>query len=69
MQSIKLRKVAGHRYDAHSFKTYEAYRDGEYVGYLAQDLGQRWEVVDAGFNLVSRHTTIKAAVRVAGKAL
>lgn len=69
MQSIKLQKVPGERYDAHSFKRYEAYRNGELVGTVAQDLWNKWEVVNADFKRVSHHTTIKAAVRVARKAL
>jgi hypothetical protein len=35
MQSIELQKVLGERYDARSFKTYDAHRNGEYVGYIA----------------------------------
>lgn len=69
MQSIKLQKVPGERYDARSFKRYDAYRDGRQVGYIAQDLYNKWEVVDDNFNRVSQHTTIKAAARVAGKVL
>jgi hypothetical protein len=69
MHSITLSKVPGVPYTAHSFKTYEAHRNGECVGYLAQDCGSRWEVVDRNFNLISKHTTIKAAVRVARKVL
>ena len=69
MQSIKLQKVPGERYDARSFKRYEAYRDGRQVGIIAQDLWNKWEVVDTNFNRVSHHTTIKAAMRVARKAL
>lgn len=69
MHSITLSKVAGVRYTAHSFKTYEAHRNGEYVGYVAQDYSSKWEVVDRNFNLISKHTTIKAAVRVARKVL
>lgn len=69
MQSIKLQKVPGERYDARSFKRYEAYRDGCLVGVVAQDLYNKWEVVDANFNRISHHTTVKAAARVAEKVL
>jgi ABC-type tungstate transport system permease subunit len=69
MQNITLSKIAGERYDAHSFKAYEARRNGEIVGTIAQDLWNKWEVVDTNFNRVSQHTTIKAAVRVAGRVL
>lgn len=69
MQHITLHKRPGESYKAHSFKCYDAHHNGEYVGYIAQDLGNKWEVVDRDFKPVSRHTTIKAAVRVAGKAL
>lgn len=69
MKSIKLQKVPGERYDARSFKRYEAFRNGEVIGTVAQDLGGRWEVITPNFNLVSSHTTIKAAARVAGKVL
>jgi hypothetical protein len=69
MQHITLQKIAGERYDSRSFKCYEAHRNGEVVGTVAQDLGGKWEVVTPDFQLVSRHTTIKAAVRVAGRVL
>jgi hypothetical protein len=69
MQNITLQKIAGERYDRLSFKTYEARRSGEVVGTVAQDLGGKWEVVTADFHLISRHSTIKAAVRVAARAL
>lgn len=69
MNLITLSKIAGESYKPNSFKSYEAHRNGEYVGYVAQDLGNKWEVVDANYNLISRHTTIKAAVRVAGRVL
>jgi hypothetical protein len=69
MQHITLSKIAGESYKAHSFKAYEARRNGEVVGTIAQNLWNKWEVVDANFNRVSHHTTIKAAVRVAGRVL
>jgi hypothetical protein len=69
MQNITLSKIAGESYKPYSFKAYEARRNGEVVGTVAQDLGGKWEVVTADFNLVSKHTTIKAAVRVAGRVL
>ncbi len=69
MQNITLSKIAGESYKPHSFKMYEARRNGEVVGTIAQDLWNKWEVVDTNFNRVSHHTTIKAAVRVAGRVL
>lgn len=69
MNGITLSKIAGESYKPHSFKMYEARRNGEVVGTVAQDLGYKWEVVTPGFQLLSRHTTIKAAVRVAGRVL
>jgi hypothetical protein len=69
MKSITLHKIAGERYDAHSFKVYEARRDGQPVGTVALNLWNKWEVVSADFQMVSQHTTIKAAVRVAAGAL
>ena len=69
MQNITLSKIAGESYKPHSFKMYEARRNGEVVGMVAQDLGYKWEVVTADFRLVSRHSTIKAAARVAARAL
>jgi hypothetical protein len=69
MQNITLQKIAGERYDRLSFKSYEARRGGEVVGTVAQDYSGKWEVVTANFILVSRHSTIKAAVRVAGRVL
>ncbi len=69
MQNITLSKIAGESYKPHSFKMYEACRNGEVVGTVAQDLGYKWEVVTADFNLVSKHTTIKAAARVAARVL
>ena len=69
MQNITLSKIAGESYGKGRFKVYEARRNGEYVGYIAQDLWNKWEVVDANFNRISHYTTIKAAVRVAGRVL
>ncbi len=69
MQNITLSKIAGESYKPYSFKAYEARRNGEVVGTVAQNLWNKWEVVDANFNPVSQHTTIKAAVRVAGRVL
>ncbi len=69
MQNITLSKIAGASYKAHSFKMYEARRNGEVVGTVAQNLWNKWEVVTTDFRLVSQHTTIKAAVRVAAGAL
>jgi hypothetical protein len=69
MQHITLSKIAGESYKPYSFKTYEARRNGEVVGSVAQDYSGKWEVVTLDFNLISTHTTIKAAVRVAGRVL
>jgi hypothetical protein len=69
MQNITLSKISGESYKPHSFKTYEARRNGEVVGTVAQDFGGKWEVVTSDFKLVSKHTTIKAAVRIAGRVL
>lgn len=69
MQSITLQKIPGERYDERSYKTYEAYRNGQHVGYVAQTLCYDWEVADRYMVPVSRHTTIKAAARVARKVL
>jgi hypothetical protein len=69
VQNITLSKITGASYKPHSFKMYEARRNGEVVGTVAQNLWNKWEVVDANFNRVSHHTTIKAAVRVAGRVL
>lgn len=69
MKHITLNKIAGESYSPHAFKMYEATRNGEVVGTVAQDPGGKWEVVTADFNLVSTHTTIKAAARVAGRVL
>lgn len=69
MHSIKLRKVEGGHYTPKGYKTYEAYKGGQHVGYVTQDFRYRWEVTDPYMVPVSRHTTIKAAARVAGRVL
>lgn len=69
MQHITLHKIPGESYKAHSFKTYEARKGGAVVGTVSFNLWNRWEVVTPDFQLVSQHTTIKAAVRVAAGAL
>ncbi len=61
-----------HKQDGASYRTpvkaYDLMRGAEVVGCL-QTWGTVWEVFDSAFNLVSKHSTIKAAVRVAGRAL
>ena len=69
MNNITLNKVAGASYRTHAFKVYEARRNGELVGTVESDFGLGWNVKDAELNQVSRHSTIKAAVRVAARAL
>ena len=69
MQNITLNKIAGASYRTHAFKVYEARRNGELVGTVESDYGLGWNVKDASLNQISRHSTIKAAVRVAGRAL
>ena len=69
MQHITLQKVPGERYDAHSFKTYALTRNGVNVGTVEQNHRQRWEVLNTNGGRISVHTTIKAAVRVAARAL
>jgi hypothetical protein len=69
MKSITLHKISGERYDAHSFKRYEARRDGQPVGTVALNLWNKWEIVTPDFQTVSQHSTIKAAARVAAGAL
>ncbi len=69
MQNITLSKISGESYKRNSFKVYEARRDGEMVGTIIQDFGGKWEVVTPNFECISLHTTIKAAVRVAGRVL
>ncbi len=65
--TITLHKQDGASYRS-PIKAYDLERNGVIVGTL-QTWGTVWEVLDATFNLVSKHTTIKAAVRVAGRAL
>ena len=69
MNNITLNKIAGASYRTHAFKVYEARRNGELIGMVESDYGMGWNVKDASFNQVSRHSTIKAAVRVAARAL
>ena len=65
--TITLHKQDGANYRS-PVKAYDLARNGVTVGTL-QTWGTVWEVFDATFNLVSKHTTIKAAVRVAARAL
>ena len=67
MQHIIVRKQAGVNY-RRPIKCYDVTRDGEVVGTL-QTWGKTWQVLDARLNEVASHTTIKAAVRVAGRVL
>ena len=67
MHSIILRKQDGASYRS-PLKVYDVTRNGEVVG-TVQTWGVTWEVFDAAFNRVAKHTTIKAAVRVAGRVL
>ncbi len=69
MKSITLHKIAGERYDRHSFKRYEARRDGQPVGTVALNLWNKWEVVSADYQMISQHSTIKAAARIAAGVL
>ena len=65
--TITLHKQDGANYHR-PIKAYDLMRGAEVVGTL-QTWGTVWEVLDAALNCVSKHTTIKAAVRVAGRAL
>lgn len=67
MQSITVRKQSGTNY-RRPIKAYDIVRGAEVVGTL-QTWGVTWEVFDRYLNRVAKHTTIKAAVRVAGKVL
>lgn len=67
MQNITVRKQQGVNY-RRPIKVYDVTRNGEVVGTL-QTWGVTWQVFDAGFKQVASHTTIKAAVRVAGRVL
>lgn len=69
MQNITLHKQPGENYDRCPFKVYDARRNGEVVGTVGQDLWGKWSVLTADYTLVSRHTTIKAAARVAARVL
>ena len=65
--TITLHKQDGANYRS-PIKAYNLERNGVTVGTL-QTWGTGWEVLDTFFNKVSSHTTIKAAVRVAARAL
>ena len=67
MQFITVRKQPGANY-RRPVKAYDVTRNGEVVGTL-QTWGKTWQVLDAYLNEVANHTTIKAAVRVAGRVL
>lgn len=67
MQNIIVRKQQGANYKR-PIKVYDLERNGEVVGTL-QTWGRGWDVFDAVLNKVASHTTIKAAVRVAGRVL
>lgn len=67
MQNITIRKQSGARYNR-TVKAYDLERGGVTVGTL-QTWGTSWDVLDAAMNQVSSHTTIKAAARVASRAL
>ena len=67
MHNITLRKQDGFS-PRNPLKGYDVLRNGEVVGALTT-WGGAWEVFDAALVRVAKHTTIKAAVRVAGKVL
>lgn len=67
MQNITIRKQEGATY-RRPIKAYDIVRGAEVVGTL-QTWGRTWQVLDAVLNEVASHTTIKAAVRSAGKVL
>lgn len=69
MQFITLRKQADGKYRRFDFKVYDVVKGGEVVGTIESDWGKGWNVKDAFLNKLSYHTTIKAAVRVAGKVM
>lgn len=69
MQNITLSKQPGESYGKGRFKVYDAKRNGEVVGTVGQDLWGKWSVLTTDYALVSRHTTIKAAARVAARVL
>ncbi len=67
MKNITIRKQPGTSY-ARPVKSYDLERNGVTVGTL-QTWGTSWDVLDDAMNQVSSHSTIKAAVRVASRAL
>lgn len=67
MQNITVRKQEGTNYRC-PIKVYDVTRNGQVVGTL-QTWGRTWQVLDPYLNQVASHTTIKAAVRVAGRVL
>ena len=67
MQNITVCKQDGANY-RRPLKAYDLTRNGEVVG-TVQTWGVTWEVFDRYLNRVASHTTIKAAVRVAGRVL
>ena len=64
---LTIRKTEGFS-SRNPIKVYDLERDGVSVGTL-QTWGREWDVFDAVLNKVASHTTIKAAVRVAGRVL
>ena len=67
MQFITVRKSESFNVKS-PIKVYDLERNGVAVGTL-QTWGRTWQVLDAYLNEVASHTTIKAAVRSAGKIL
>ena len=67
MQNITIQKQPGSSYHG-PLKAYDVTRNGKQVGTL-QTWGTVWEVYDINLCQVAKHTTIKAAVRVAGRVL
>ena len=67
MQNITIQKQLGSSYHG-PLKAYDVTRDGKQIGTL-QTWGTVWEVYDVDLSCVAKHTTIKAAVRVAGRVL
>ncbi len=67
MHHTTIRKQPGANY-RRPVKAYDVTRNGEVVG-TVQTWGVSWEVFDRYLNRVASHTTIKAAVRSAGKVL
>lgn len=64
---LTIRKTEGFS-SRNPIKVYDLEWGGVSVGTL-QTWGREWDVFDASFTKRSSHTTIKAAVRVAGKVL